>query len=126
MYTEKGERTRQNFIEVSAYLFNKKGYAGTAVSEILEAAGYSKGALYRTFTDKDELSLEAFKFNLNKLQRGLIKNVQSQNSAMTKLLAVPDFYIDGSLDQIVPGGCPILNTAIEVDDTNPKMNEMDN
>lgn len=123
MYTEKGERTRQQFIEVSADLFNKKGYAGTAISEILKAAGYSKGALYRTFTDKDELSMEAFKFNLSKLQKGLIKNIQLQNSAMAKLLAVPDFYIDGHVEQIVPGGCPILNTAIEVDDTNPQMNE---
>lgn len=124
MYTEKGERTRQHFIEVSADLFNKKGYAGTAISEILDAAGYSKGALYRTFVDKDELSLEAFKYNLGKLQRELIKNIQSHNSAIAKLLAVPDFYIDNRLDQIVPGGCPILNTAIEVDDTNPQMNAL--
>lgn len=124
MYTEKGERTRQHFIEVSADLFNKKGYAGTAVSEILEAAGYSKGALYRTFTDKDELSLEAFKYNLGKLQRGLVKNIQSEKSAINKLLAIPNFYLSVSLERFVPGGCPILNTAIEVDDTNPKMNDV--
>jgi TetR/AcrR family transcriptional repressor of nem operon len=124
MYTEKGERTRQHFIEVSADLFNKKGYAGTAISEILDAAGYSKGALYRTFVDKDELSLEAFKYNLGKLQRGLIQNVHSKKSAISKLLAIPDFYINNRVEQIIPGGCPILNTAIEVDDTNPHMNEV--
>lgn len=124
MYTEKGERTRQHFIEVSADLFNKKGYAGTAISEILNAAGYSKGALYRTFVDKDELSLEAFKYNLGKLQRGLLQHVHSQKSAISKLLAIPDFYIDHRVEQILPGGCPILNTAIEVDDTNPEMNEV--
>ena len=124
MYTEKGERTRQHFIEVSANLFNKKGYAGTAVSEILEAAGYSKGALYRTFTDKDELSLEAFKHNVGKLQRGLVKNIRGKKSAIDKLLAIPNFYINVSVEKLVPGGCPILNTATEVDDTNPKMNDV--
>lgn len=124
MYTEKGERTRQHFIEVSAGLFNKKGYAGTAVSEILDAAGYSKGALYRTFTDKDELSLEAFKYNLGKLHLGIMQSVNSKKSAMSKLLAIPEFYIDGRVEEIVPGGCPILNTAIEVDDTDPLMNQV--
>lgn len=124
MYTEKGERTRQHFIEVSAVLFNKKGYAGTAVSEILVEAGYSKGALYRTFTDKDELSLAAFKHNLGKLQHGMVQNIQAEKSAIDKLLAIPNFYINVNLEQLVPGGCPILNTAIEVDDTNSVMNDM--
>lgn len=124
MYTEKGRQTRLHFIEVSADLFNKKGYAGTTISEILNAAGYSKGALYRTFTDKDELSLEAFKYNLTKLKKGLVQHVQSKKSATSKLLAIPDFYRNSHVDQIVPGGCPILNTAIEVDDTNTKMNEV--
>lgn len=124
MYTEKGERTRQHFIEVSANLFNRKGYAGTAVSEILEATGYSKGALYRTFPSKDALSLEAFKHNLDKLRRGLVQHIQAEKSAIDQLLAIPNFYIKVSIEQLVPGGCPILNTAIEVDDTHPKMNEM--
>jgi AcrR family transcriptional regulator len=124
MYTEKGERTRQHFIRVSADLFNKKGYAGTAVSEILDVAGFSKGALYRTFVDKDELALEAFKHNLGKLRTGIMQNVQSQKTALGRLLAVPDFYATTRLELLVPGGCPILNTAIEVDDTNPKMNEV--
>jgi len=124
MYTEKGERTRQHFIEVSAVLFNKKGYAGTAVSEILVEAGYSKGALYRTFTDKDELSLAAFKHNLGKLQHGMVQNIQAEKSAIDKLLAIPNFYINVNLEQLVPGGCPILNTAIEVDDTNSVMNDV--
>jgi len=124
MYTEKGQRTRQHFIEVSANLFNKKGYAGTAVSEILDVAGYSKGALYRTFTDKEELAREAFKHNLKKLQKGLIEAIQSNDKAIDRLLAVPDFYLSNAIDHIVPGGCPILNTAIEVDDTDPRMNEV--
>jgi len=124
MYTEKGERTRQHFIEVSAVLFNKKGYAGTAVSEILVEAGYSKGALYRTFTDKDELSLAAFKHNLVKLQHGMVQKIHAEKSAIDKLLAIPNFYINVNLEQLVPGGCPILNTAIEVDDTNSVMNDV--
>jgi len=124
MYTEKGERTRQHFIEVSADLFNKKGYVGTAVSEILDAAGYSKGALYRTFQDKNELSQVAFEHNLGKLRRGIFQYIDSQESALSKLLAIPDFYASNLVDTLVPGGCPILNTAIEVDDTNPKMNEV--
>jgi hypothetical protein len=37
-----------------------------------------------------------------------------------KLLAMLDFYADYVFNPPIPGGCPILNTAVEADDQFPK------
>ena len=120
MYSAKGQRTKDHFIKVSAHLFNTQGYAGTSISEILDSAGYSKGALYRVFKDKDELAVSAFHYNYGIVKKRLIATVQDIEDDIDRILAVPRFY--GNLKDeasLLEGGCPILNTAIEADDTHP-------
>ena len=124
MYTEKGQRTRDHLIEVSAALFNKKGYAGTSVSDILDTAGYSKGALYRTFADKDELSHEAFKYNLSIMNKLLQDAIDKEDNYIDKVLAIPRYYKNIETNKFLEGGCPVLNTAIEADDTNYSLNKL--
>tara|TARA_R100001086_G_scaffold202159_1_gene118306 strand:+ start:96 stop:680 length:585 start_codon:yes stop_codon:yes gene_type:complete len=119
--TEKGIRTRNHFIEVSAALFNHYGYAGTSVDTILDKAGYSKGALYRTFKDKEEIVVEAFKFNLKELGARMQKEIDKESTAKRKLNAMFRLYTDVILGKIFPNGCPLLNTSVEVDDTNDQM-----
>lgn len=124
MYTAKGQKTREHLIKVSAELFNKKGYAGTAISDILQSAGYSKGALYRTFSDKDELSVEAFKYNLKILKKHLKGAVDKEKNSKDKVLAIIRFYKNIGANKFIEGGCPILNTAVEADDTCPALNTL--
>lgn len=45
----KSERTRQFIIEKVAPIFNRKGYAGTSLSDLTEATGLTKGAIYGNF-----------------------------------------------------------------------------
>lgn len=122
--TEKGIRTRNHFIAVSAALFNHYGYAGTSVDAILDKAGYSKGALYRTFKDKEEIVVEAFKFNLRVLKTRMLGEMDKETTAKGKLNAIFRLYTDVILGRVFPKGCPLLNTAVEVDDTNDQMRMM--
>lgn len=124
MLTQKGENTRNHIIRTSASLFNHKGYAGTSMSDILDAAGYSKGALYRTFTDKEELSKEAFKYNFSVIEKAVSDAMDLENTGKGKLFALTSFYSQGKVSQFLKGGCPILNTAIEADDTDPELNHL--
>jgi AcrR family transcriptional regulator len=52
---EKKEQTRQRLIEAAMELFAVKGYEGTGVEELAEHAGYSRGAFYSNFANKEEL-----------------------------------------------------------------------
>lgn len=51
----RGEATRERLIEAGRQAFGEKGYEATSISEILEAAGVAKGALYHHFETKAAL-----------------------------------------------------------------------
>jgi len=115
----KAERTRQRIIEAAAPIFNKKGYSGTSMSDILEATGLTKGGVYGNISGKDELALEAFEYNRDLLFHGLQEHLQEKVGALNKLHTF--FRAHGQVIQQFPGGCPILNTAVEADDTHPEL-----
>jgi len=56
----KGEQTRQEIIRKAAPIFNQKGYAGAALSDLMRATGLEKGGIYRHFESKEELAGDAF------------------------------------------------------------------
>lgn len=51
-------RTRQLLLDAAAQTFARKGFAGSSVEEIAESAGFSIGALYSNFSNKEDLFLE--------------------------------------------------------------------
>jgi AcrR family transcriptional regulator len=48
-------QTRQRLIEAATEFFAVKGYEGTAVEELAKHAGYTRGAFYSHFANKEEL-----------------------------------------------------------------------
>ena len=114
----KAEKTKQWIIEQAAPIFNKRGVAGTAMSDIMEATKLSKGSLYVHFQDKEELSYAAVDFNLNQFLRKTRDKMDRYKTAKEKLLGTLDFLSDPSNPPMI-GGCPMLNFGLEADDTNP-------
>lgn len=51
-------QTRERLLAAAEELFAERGVNGTSVEQIAERAGYSRGAFYGNFTDKQELTLE--------------------------------------------------------------------
>ena len=49
--------TRQRLMDAAERIFAEKGFYGSSVEEITERAGFSRGAFYSNFEDKDELFL---------------------------------------------------------------------
>ncbi len=58
--TPKAEATRARIREVAFRLLAEKGYEGTTMREIAEAAGTSLGLAYRYFPSKDAIILELY------------------------------------------------------------------
>ncbi|MFJ5264798.1 ScbR family autoregulator-binding transcription factor [Streptomyces sp. NPDC088387] len=50
-------RTRNNILQAAAKIFEERGYQAATISEILTAAGVTKGALYFHFASKEQLAL---------------------------------------------------------------------
>lgn len=114
----KAERTRQFIIETTAGIFNTKGYAGTSLSDLTEATHLTKGSIYGNFENKEDVALSVFDYNLSKIRKAIAQRMQKAVSYQEKLMVYAQVYHSFSGASFPTGGCPILNTAIEADDTN--------
>ena len=114
----KSERTRQFIIETTADIFNTKGYVGTSMSDLTEATGLTKGSIYGNFENKEEVALAAFDYNLEKLRKIILQKMTSATTYRDKLMVYAQVYHSFKRGPFPEGGCPILNTAVEADDTN--------
>ena len=119
----KSEQTRAAIIERSAPIFNKKGYAGTSLKDIMDATGLTKGGIYGHFKSKEEIALEAFEVNVSKVIDRIAESTRKVENAKDKLRAILGFYRRYLFDPPVSGGCPILNAAVEADDVHPWLRE---
>jgi AcrR family transcriptional regulator len=52
---ESQARTRAGILDVARTLFLRDGYAATSLEQVAEAAGFTRGAVYSNFRNKDEL-----------------------------------------------------------------------
>jgi len=118
----KAEKTRNFIVEKTAPIFNMKGYAGTSLNDIA-ATGLTKGSIYGNFANKDEVALAAFDYNFNSNVSKIEAEISKQNTTKGKLLAYVNTYQSFLVGGISQGGCPILNTAIDADDTHPALRE---
>ncbi len=119
----KGQSTKEFIIEKAASIFNKNGFAGASLSELMNATGLKKGGIYNHFKNKDDIILEAFNFAIKKMRRSVWESYKNETSPLNKLRAIVRYYNDYPLNPVIEGGCPIVNTAIDSDNTHPALKE---
>lgn len=119
----KAERTRRFIIETTAPIFNTKGYEGTSMSDLTEATGLTKGSIYGNFENKEDVALAAFDHNHGIIKKTITDEIARCKTYHDKLMVYANVYHSFSRPStgFVKGGCPILNTATEADDTNPPL-----
>ena len=49
------QRTREALLDAAATVFAERGFHGASLDEIAATAGYTRGAIYKHFADKEEL-----------------------------------------------------------------------
>lgn len=113
----KAEKTRAFIIEQTAPIFNIKGYAGTSLNDITKATGLTKGSIYGNFANKDEVALAVFDYSLQRVEAVIREEMDRAHSAEAKLMVYVRVYSDFTKYPLPDGGCPIMNTATEADDT---------
>ena len=115
----KGDQTRREIIRRAAPIFNQKGYDGAALSDLMRATGLEKGGIYRHFDSKQELAGEAFDHAWKLAMDARFEGTQKIPNTVDRLKQIIRNFRDRT--GIVPGGCPLLNTAVDSDDGNPKL-----
>ena len=116
----KGEETRQEIIRKAAPIFNQRGYDGAALSDLMRATGLEKGGIYRHFVSKEQLASEAFDYAWKLAMDVRLEGTQNVPNAVDRLKRMVRNFRDRR-SGLVPGGCPLLNTAIDADDGQPQL-----
>lgn len=117
----KGEKTRQEIIRRAAPIFNQRGYDGAALSDLMKATGLEKGGIYRHFDSKEQLAVEAFDYAWRETLRARIHDLDTIPNFVDRLKRLVANFVERR--GIVPGGCPLLNTAVDTDDGNSVLRE---
>jgi TetR/AcrR family transcriptional regulator, transcriptional repressor for nem operon len=115
----KANYTKQKIIETAAIVFNKNGYAGSSIADIMRLTGLAKSGIYHHFKNKDEIAIAAFDYTLGLILEAIMAKVSIQDTAIDRLHAFVDSFQGFTTQPVGAGGCPILNTAVESDDTHP-------
>lgn len=108
----KGSETRDRIIAKAAALFNRKGFVGCSMQDIVEAVGLEKGSLYGHFPTKEALAVAAFEYAWKETSSARLAKMDEAANAIEKLkihvnsvVSIPSF----------PGGCPLINTITDSD-----------
>lgn len=121
--TEKAKRTTQYIVETAAPIFNKKGFGNTSLTDITQATGLTKGAIYGNFKNKEELALAVFNYNVRYVLNEINAILNTIDSPLAKLKAISRFYRGYYQQYKHLGGCPILNVSVNSHYNNPALFE---
>jgi len=118
----KGEATRQRIIAEAAPIFNQRGFDGCSMQDLMTATGLEKGGLYRHFANKEELAAEAFRYALAQNVKVRTEHLDEIPNSIDKLRKAVHLFVE--LPSAIPGGCPLMNTAIDADDGNQALRDL--
>ncbi len=119
----KGEETKQRILQQAAALFNTQGYAGASISDIMRVTGLKKGGIYNHFQTKDELALKAFDYAIDLIKQRYRDSLKNKRDAVERLQAIISVLRANVDNPAIEGGCPLLNTAVESDDSHPMLRQ---
>ncbi len=119
----KGERTRKLIIEKAACLFNQRGYVASSMVDVMQETGLERGGLYNHFGSKDELAVQAFHHAVESVGTKFREALTAKKQTADRLLAFLDVFSQLFEGSPIPGGCPIMNVAIETDTVHPFLKE---
>ena len=108
-------------MEQTAGLLNTSGYLRTSMAEIMRVTGLQKGGIYHHFPSRDELVIETFQYVVGLVRERVVRMIKVEAPAKEKLLGLIAVFKDFPLHDVLRGGCPIVNLAIESDRSHPRL-----
>jgi AcrR family transcriptional regulator len=92
--TERGAATRQHILAVATEEFLAHGYAGTSLSDLIRAAGITKGAFYHHFPSKEALAVEVVRARQDEWAAGVVRASAGHDRAVDELRAMAGVAAD--------------------------------
>lgn len=106
--------TRERVLRTAADLFQRQGYHGTGVNQVLAESGAPKGSLYFHFPEgKEQLAAESVALSGRTVAEALTAAVLAAPDGRAGLAAIGEHFARSLLESDFGKGCPIATVALE-------------
>lgn len=79
---KKKESTKEIILRTASELFQRQGYHGTGLNQIIEESGAPKGSLYYHFPNgKEEIAVEAIRLMKEHVLEGAARDLEAKDTA---------------------------------------------
>ena len=93
--------TRELIIRVARSLFARRGFAETAIDDVLRGAGIARGALYHHFRDKEDLFRAVYRRALEEVHAKVVAAASEATEIWEKLRLGREAYLDSCTDPMI-------------------------
>ncbi len=104
---------RQQVIERATEVFWRRGYAGTTVSDLVEATGLQPGSLYGAFSSKKGVFLEVLQAYQAESAARLEAALRDHESPLEAIRSFFRGLVDETLGEVGHRGCLMVNAMLE-------------
>jgi AcrR family transcriptional regulator len=94
-HAERKQQTRERLLAAAAQMFAERGYSDTSVDAVAEKAGYSKGAVYSNFADKEDLLFALVEKHCDEMLAAIANLFGGPGSLEERLRRIADLFIEG-------------------------------
>ena len=113
---------KDKIISASLRLFSTNGFMNTSISDVMAAAGASKGGLYNHFKSKDQLFYAALSEARRIWREKNLDGLVDLDDPVEKVTRLFENYQHRYLTaKDLPGGCIFVNLAVELNDQRPDL-----
>jgi TetR/AcrR family transcriptional regulator, transcriptional repressor for nem operon len=119
----KGSKRRMAILASAAPIFNRRGFAGTSIADILKATALEKGGLYNHFASKEELAVGVFDYAYAQIEAYFTRALLAAAPGLARVRAHIDAFERYGERPVIDGGCVVMNACIEADDALPFLRE---
>jgi AcrR family transcriptional regulator len=112
----KGEQTRQGILETALAEVSTTGLSGLSIGGLAHKVSMSKSGLFAHFDSKHDLQLQVLQTARGLFIEKVIAPALQQPRGEPRVRALFDNWLEWSESSLLPGGCPFVSAAVELDD----------
>lgn len=112
----KGEQTRQAILDHALKLATKVGFEGLTIGRLADDLKLSKSGLFAHFKAKEELQVEVLRTAAERIVAEVVRPALTAPRGEPRVRALFERWIAWETSEALPGGCPMIAAAIELDD----------
>lgn len=111
-------------LERAMHAFWARGYEATSMSDLVQVMGINRGSIYTAFDGKHELFMQVLRHYDKVHRKKYLERISEQFSARESILAAFEDVAEGMNQKTKPGGCLLVNTALELSPHDPDVRKL--